>query len=471
MFLNTWATRILDLDLVLIQPTTESQKRIWFTRAISPKLILSMSISQFEASEKLTGLAFGSTYQKAPFSTLFDHVKDDAIRLDQTERLLQTATRKANEAKTKLQEGSRPTLPSPGRTPGPPGTPSASKTFVGRDGKDHDYLIPPDIFKTMTQAERFAELKRLKAAKGYQANEHSASTVVSNNTSPTGTPTSAAPGTPASMTISYRDAAQSGATPSVFSTQSGYPVNNPVPPPTGLHSTSGGGTNNLIRQILSSNQSVPPAVSSGTQHTQDSFINIDGHIYRQVNSHTVQYDLSRHESSTPLSSLIDGGANGGMTGSDVRVISSSDFHRTHVTGIGDSTITDLPLVTAAAFVHTHRGPAVVFMHQYAHYGKGHTIHSSAQIRAFGTDVHDTPRSQGGQQRLITSEGYHIPLSYRSGLPYMDMRPPTDEELKQLPHIIRTSVAAWVPACLDDVFSSDECPLSRPGSSSYCHCCV
>ncbi len=461
MFLNTWATRILDLDLVLIQPTTESQKRIWFTRAISPKLILSMSISQFEASEKLTGLAFGSTYQKAPFSTLFDHVKDDAIRLDQTERLLQTATRKANEAKTKLQEGSRPTLPSPGRTPGPSGTPSASKTFVGRDGKDHNYLIPPDIFKTMTQAERFAELKRLKAAKGYQANEHSASTVVSNNTSPTGTPTSAAPGTPASMTISYRDAAQSGATPSVFSTQSGYPVNNPVPPPTGLHSTSGGGTNNLIRQILSSNQSVPPAVSSGTQHTQDSFINIDGHIYRQVNSHTVQYDLSRHESSTPLSSLIDGGANGGMTGSDVRVISSSDFHRAHVTGIGDSTITDLPLVTAAAFVHTHRGPAVVFMHQYAHYGKGHTIHSSAQIRAFGTDVHDTPRSQGGQQRLITSEGYHIPLSYRSGLPYMDMRPPTDEELKQLPHIILTSDAVWDPACLDDEFSPDEIAQDAP----------
>ncbi len=133
---------------------------------------------------------------------------------------------------------------------------------------------------------------------------------------------------------------------------------------------------------------------------------------------------------------MDGGANGGMTGSDVRIISSSDFHRAHVTGIGDSTITDLPLITAAGFVQTHRGPAIVFMHhQYAHYGKGHTIHSTAQIRSFGTQVHDSPRSQGGQQRLITSEGYHIPLSYRSGLPYMDMRPPTDDELHQLPHII------------------------------------
>jgi hypothetical protein len=119
------------------------------------------------------------------------------------------------------------------------------------------------------------------------------------------------------------------------------------------------------------------------------------------------------------------------------------------------------LVTAAGFVQTHRGPAIVFMHQYAGYGKGHTIHSTAQIRAFGTQVHDTPRSQGGQQRIITSEGYHIPLSYRSGLPYMDMRPPTDEELQQLPHIILTSDAVWDPSTLDDEFSFEEISQDAP----------
>ena len=36
MFLNAWATKILDLDLVLLQATPESQKRIWFTRAMHP---------------------------------------------------------------------------------------------------------------------------------------------------------------------------------------------------------------------------------------------------------------------------------------------------------------------------------------------------------------------------------------------------------------------------------------------------
>jgi hypothetical protein len=38
---------------------------------------------------------------------------------------------------------------------------------------------------------------------------------------------------------------------------------------------------------------------------------------------------------------------------------------------------------------------------------------------------------------------------------MDMRPPTDEELRQLPHIILTSDAVWDPSTLDDEFSCEE----------------
>jgi hypothetical protein len=81
------------------------------------------------------------------------------------------------------------------------------------------------------------------------------------------------------------------------------------------------------------------------------------------------------------------------------------------------------------------------MHQCPGYGKGHNIHSTAQIWAYG-----------GQQRLITSEGYHITLSYQYCLPYMDMHPPTDDELQQLPHIILTSDAVWDPSSLDDELS-------------------
>jgi hypothetical protein len=101
------------------------------------------------------------------------------------------------------------------------------------------------------------------------------------------------------------------------------------------------------------------------------------------------------------------------------------------------------------------------MNQYAGFGKGHAIHSTAQIRAFGTQVHDSPQSQGGQQRLVTSEGYHIPLSYRSSLPYMDMHLSTNEELQQIPHIILTSDTVWDPSTPDDEFSFKEISQDAP----------
>jgi hypothetical protein len=121
--------------------------------------------------------------------------------------------------------------------------------------------------------------------------------VVSGNTAATSSLSASAAGTPVSMTISYSDAVASDAnpsaapsgwpTPSVISHQSGYPGLPPVPPQS-AGQQSAGGTTNLIRQILSSNQSVPPATTADTQHTQDSFINLDGRVYCQVNSHTVQ---------------------------------------------------------------------------------------------------------------------------------------------------------------------------------------
>jgi hypothetical protein len=110
-----------------------------------------MSISQFKASEKLTKLAIGTTYVNVPFSTLYDHVKDDAIRLDQTECIQQLSSRKAHSTQVHTDDAS----PVP---PQPPGTSTASDTFIGRDGREHAYLIPPATFKTMTPAQRVTKL-------------------------------------------------------------------------------------------------------------------------------------------------------------------------------------------------------------------------------------------------------------------------------------------------------------------------
>jgi hypothetical protein len=64
-----------------------------------------MPIYQFEASEKLSTLAFGPTYKKALFSPLFKNVKDDTICLDQTKHLLQDAIQHAREVLVKAKDG------------------------------------------------------------------------------------------------------------------------------------------------------------------------------------------------------------------------------------------------------------------------------------------------------------------------------------------------------------------------------
>jgi hypothetical protein len=159
-------------------------------------------------------------------------------------------------------------------------------------------------------------------------------------------------------------------------------------------------------------------------------------------------------SQPPISLHMDGAANGNINSSDVCVISSPDLHKAHVTQIGDSSLTNLPLVTAAAFVHAHRGPGAIllFQHQYAqHYGKGHTIHSTAQMQVFGTQARDSPQSQGGHLCLIACEGgYHVPA-----LSCMDMCPPNDAKLHTLPHILLTSDPVCNPSTFDDELTLDE----------------
>jgi hypothetical protein len=434
-FLVAWTTKVLDLDLVLEEPVTASQKRIWFTRALAPKALLSMAISQFEASEKLTAMAIGDTYVKAPFSTLYDHVKDVAIRTDQTERLQQVVNRSAHEASVSTDKESE------------------SKGYLGQDGKQRSYLIAPADFKKMTPTERTAALIQARIDKGLPPKRTWTPRGSNNSGAASVPPSSIAPSS--SRTISYAEVANPNSTPSVVSgitQQTGAPPNVGTPP------------TNLIRQMMSSNQRpVSPIAEnpSSTPSASEDLISVDGRFYRRINMAAIEYKLSNHSAVPVLSSLMDGGANGGMAGEDVRILSESTFHKVNVTGIGENVVRNLSLVCAAGLVETHLGPAIVILHQYANYGKGHTIHSSAQLRSFGTLVHEAPRSNSGLQRIITPDGYHIPLCYRSGLPYMDMRQPTDDEFDTLPHIILTSDDTWDPSSLDDEFSINDLAMDAP----------
>jgi hypothetical protein len=50
------------------------------------------------------------------------------------------------------------------------------------------------------------------------------------------------------------------------------------------------------------------------------------------------------------------------------------------------------------------------------------------------------------------DGYIIDLSIRFGLPYMDMSPPTQEELDTYPHVFFTADTEWQPQSFNDKYS-------------------
>ena len=88
------------------------------------------------------------------------------------------------------------------------------------------------------------------------------------------------------------------------------------------------------------------------------------------------------------------------------------------------------------------------MHNYAVVPGHKTIHSSVQLADNGVRVDDRSPTEGGTLCLTTTEGYKMPLAFRRGLPYLAMRPFTDDEYATLPHVHLTSGAQWNPSVHD-----------------------
>ena len=146
--------------------------------------------------------------------------------------------------------------------------------------------------------------------------------------------------------------------------------------------------------------------------------------------------------------LIDRGANGGLAGADMRVIHTTP-RKINIVGIDDHELTGLNVVTAATLLDTQKGPIIGVFHEYAHLGKGRSIHAAGQMEWFNCQVDDRSKIVGGAQRIETSEGYVIPLSIESGLVYMhSIRIPTDQDLQNYPHVFFTSPDIWDASVLD-----------------------
>ena len=146
--------------------------------------------------------------------------------------------------------------------------------------------------------------------------------------------------------------------------------------------------------------------------------------------------------------LVDRGANGGLAGSDMLVIYKT-HRKINISGIDNHEVNGLDVVTAATLLNTSLGKVIGIFNEYAHLGKGSSIHSSGQLEWFKTHVDEKSIKVGGTQLITTLDGYSVPLLIKDGLAYAtSLGRPTDHDMDSYPHVFFTSPDEWDPSVLD-----------------------
>ena len=146
--------------------------------------------------------------------------------------------------------------------------------------------------------------------------------------------------------------------------------------------------------------------------------------------------------------LVDCGANGGLAGSDMRVL-----HRTYckinIQGIDNHEVTGFDVVTPATLLNTSQGKVIGIFNEYAYHGKRSSIHSSGQLEWFKTNVDENSVKVGGTQLITTMDGYSVPLLIKDGFAYAtSLGRPTAQDMDTYPHVFFTSPDEWDPSVLD-----------------------
>ena len=85
----------------------------------------------------------------------------------------------------------------------------------------------------------------------------------------------------------------------------------------------------------------------------------------QVHSTNVTYSTLNAGLQTRKGALVDRGANGGIAGSDTRIMDTHPTRKVDIEGIDKHRLPDIPIVTAGAVVTTQKGDVIVVMNQYA----------------------------------------------------------------------------------------------------------
>ena len=116
-----------------------------------------------------------------------------------------------------------------------------------------------------------------------------------------------------------------------------------------------------------------------------------------MDCNTLRYTVTSVQVEHKYGSLVDRGANGGLAGSDVRIITKTD-RTIDVNGIDNHQVSNLPIVTAGGVAKSQLGEVIVILNQYAGIPEGRTIHSSVQLEHFDNVVDEKPQKvRGGNQ--------------------------------------------------------------------------
>ena len=165
-------------------------------------------------------------------------------------------------------------------------------------------------------------------------------------------------------------------------------------------------------------------------------------MYRIVNDHRRAYK--------GIGALVDRGANGGIAGSDTRVI-----YRTKKTialsGIDNHIVRNLELVHAATVVKSQAGEVILVMRQFTYMPDGKTIMGPIQMEHYGCIVQDISpmgRNKTKVPYVQTPDGYMIPMRVTDGLLYIDTRVPSDDDFRNLPATFITAAEEWDANVLD-----------------------
>ena len=128
----------------------------------------------------------------------------------------------------------------------------------------------------------------------------------------------------------------------------------------------------------------------------------DSTLEHLMDAYSPSYSVIKHTSIMclnilpPIMGLLLIGGNGGLAGSDVRILERTG-RTVSVTGIGNHELPGLDIVTCAALLHTNHGKVILIMHEYAYYGRGNTIHSHGQIEWFQNTCDDKTFHVGGNK--------------------------------------------------------------------------